>query len=1093
MIILMLIININIYPYSKDIQNEIIVQLDKEIFEFPQKFSNIEINVKETLIHSIDFNNILNKYNIEVIRKGFPRFTDEDSIKINKYGQKIRIPSFSRIFVLELKNSALIDNAIKELKNIKGVVYAEKNLIATTFSDPYYSLQWYLKNNGQSGGTINADINIEPVWSFFTGNSSVKVGIIDEGVLLNHEDLINRVSGDWPNLGTSHGSHVAGIIGANHNGIGIRGVDNACQMISKRIFDSEHYNQYNPSGFIGNVDAANKIIEAVESGCSILNNSWGGIAQNDQLTLHYSFIYAYIMNTLSVVSMGNEGNNGNQITFPAAYGNGQGILTVGAINHYGIRENYSSYGNYIEVMAPGGTNNNNYSVIDIFSLGENNTNSYLYKSGTSMAAPQVTGLASMLKGYNSELSNDDIENIIKLSCNDIDVPGWDQYTGYGSINAEKSFNSIKSPYFISHASINGFDSYYQIGDYQPISLLLGNINGNYYCRKYKVLKNVTFPPTEEAKVWGRGVGTVGYADANLNGNLFNTGFCDVVPLSVNYEHATLYTYVYDIYDELGRHIGWYPCTPENIHLEYTIQGRSLFPSPVIVSSFQNPGIICKGRTGSIECTMPTGQNPTMYNWTWQEMNPSNRPQGVTFSFNRNILTINNPSTNVNNKRENGTPPWYFKVVVSYVNGSFTRNIYPNISTLNYCYSGCPWVVILNSDSSVINENNILHTAQLPNNIGRFITDKYVLKNKPAIIDNKIPISLIETDLDSTIINNVKLYLIEHPIGTILGITSNNQIIVFDSASVIQSKSASLYDNYYNYSDITESMKYHKNIKGNTNGDSYYHIYSIFTDCTVKNPAIITSIQRNKYLTNPPVMKDGITGNFFIHSLDNVFDYSFMRRENPDKIIIPLPEDDLISIDSIHIAWDKNFMIEYAAIASLNYSNFSLTELPLISAYNSINGDVLNNLINNDSLYSFISPLSSINLEFSPNRNILQPTRPIQDYIFEVNGKILIIDNNNYQTNFVTRNNKISSYQLYQNFPNPFNPYTKINYSIKNTGLATIKIYDILGRELYRLVDEEKLPGNYSVDFDASKLSSGIYFYKLEVNGFVDVKRMVLIK
>ena len=85
------------------------------------------------------------------------------------------------------------------------------------------------------------------------------------------------------------------------------------------------------------------------------------------------------------------------------------------------------------------------------------------------------------------------------------------------------------------------------------------------------------------------------------------------------------------------------------------------------------------------------------------------------------------------------------------------------------------------------------------------------------------------------------------------------------------------------------------------------------------------------------------------------------------------------------------------------------------------------------------------------------------------------------------------YALSQNYPNPFNPTTKVNYALPKNGFVTLKVYNILGVEVANLVNENKPAGNYSVDFNASELSSGIYFYSINVNGFTDTKRMMLIK
>jgi hypothetical protein len=100
---------------------------------------------------------------------------------------------------------------------------------------------------------------------------------------------------------------------------------------------------------------------------------------------------------------------------------------------------------------------------------------------------------------------------------------------------------------------------------------------------------------------------------------------------------------------------------------------------------------------------------------------------------------------------------------------------------------------------------------------------------------------------------------------------------------------------------------------------------------------------------------------------------------------------------------------------------------------------------------------------------------------------------------VEENGKVpTEFSLEQNYPNPFNPSTKIKYHIpdqvwNDSRLVTLKVYDILGKEIATLVNEEKQPGTYEVEFDATGLTSGIYFYQLREHNFVETKKMLILK
>ncbi|MDQ3022553.1 MAG: T9SS type A sorting domain-containing protein [Bacteroidota bacterium] len=94
---------------------------------------------------------------------------------------------------------------------------------------------------------------------------------------------------------------------------------------------------------------------------------------------------------------------------------------------------------------------------------------------------------------------------------------------------------------------------------------------------------------------------------------------------------------------------------------------------------------------------------------------------------------------------------------------------------------------------------------------------------------------------------------------------------------------------------------------------------------------------------------------------------------------------------------------------------------------------------------------------------------------------------------IVSNNIGDKYTLHQNYPNPFNPKTIINYELGIANFVILKVFDVIGNEVVNLVNEKQNAGSYEVEFDGSRLSSGIYFYKLESGNFFETKKMILLK
>jgi hypothetical protein len=201
-------------------------------------------------------------------------------------------------------------------------------------------------------------------------------------------------------------------------------------------------------------------------------------------------------------------------------------------------------------------------------------------------------------------------------------------------------------------------------------------------------------------------------------------------------------------------------------------------------------------------------------------------------------------------------------------------------------------------------------------------------------------------------------------------------------------------------------------------------------------------------------------------------------------------------DSIVIYNRGNSILKIDSIKCKN-TNYALN---FISCNQSYDWKTLEEYVNPENAIA-IQPNDSIRVRFELAYFLVKQMQSEYDQIdtmnFYNNSKNSqvesIIITNKFIMGGVEQENIPFEYNLSQNYPNPFNPSTTINYSVPRQSHVTIKVFDALGKEISTLVNKEKSVGNYSVEFNASRLTSGIYFCRMHAGDFVEIKKLLLIK
>ena len=335
---------------------------------------------------------------------------------IDLHGAKITqsLELVDGLYELQLSQGMSVEGALAVFQADTRVATAEANyrlMLERIPNDPQFSSMYGLNNTGQTGGTIDADIDAPEAWNINTGTGRTIVAVIDTGVDYNHQDLAANM---WHNLGETpgdgidndgngyvddiygydfanndadpmddngHGTHVSGTIGAvGNNGIGTTGVNWNTRIMALKFLDA--------SGSGSTSSAISALNYAVRMGANISNNSWGGGGSSSLLSQAIS--NARNAGHIFVAAAGNSGlNNDATPNYPSNY-DFDNVVAVAATDNKDVLASFSNYGaTTVDIAAPG---------VGILSTLPGNTDGTL--SGTSMATPHVSGALSLIWDQN---------------------------------------------------------------------------------------------------------------------------------------------------------------------------------------------------------------------------------------------------------------------------------------------------------------------------------------------------------------------------------------------------------------------------------------------------------------------------------------------------------------------------------------------------------------------------------------------------------------------------------------------------------------------------------------------------------------------
>ena len=501
---------------SSGLDNEEMKVLSEKKILYSKGEAIVKFNSEEGVFHVELVNKLSEKYQVYEYIELFPNIDDNN---------------LRNIFLIKFPEDKEVLEMINDYNTNENVEYAEPNFLIETSqisqpnpavsttpplpNDPLYSQQWNLPR-----------IYSVEAWANITAPSSVPViAVIDTGVQWNHLDLAsniwinsleipnNNLDDDqngfiddvrgWdfvetnfpcyagedcsledndPNDFQGHGTHVAGIAGAvTNNGIGVAGTcSNFCKIMPVRAGFTDQYG----GGALETDDIAQSLIYATDNGANIISMSFGGFNSN---LVQNAINYAFNQGVILVAAAGNSGVNDPLMAYPAAYPN---VIAVGASDQNDQREwRFTNHGAWVDISAPGTdirstisptSPMNAYPQYSVYcpSLSE----CYLQLSGTSMAAPLVSGVIGLALAKNPSLTQDQILTLVHSSSDLMPPlnPGWPWgYTGTGRINA---FETVQSNY-VSLALLNPNLDHSVNG---PQNLQIGGIASGQNFQKYRL-------------------------------------------------------------------------------------------------------------------------------------------------------------------------------------------------------------------------------------------------------------------------------------------------------------------------------------------------------------------------------------------------------------------------------------------------------------------------------------------------------------------------------------------------------------------------------------------------------------------------------
>lgn len=374
------------------------------------------------------------------------------------------------LWKVNLPDGQTVDEALADLSARDDILYALPDYqIRADYipNDAQFGKMWGLSNTGQTGGTVDADIDAPEAWDVTRGSSSIVVAVIDTGVDYNHPDLKanvwlnadeipgNRIDDDrngyiddiygWdfanddsnPMDDNGHGTHVAGTIAAlGNNALGVTGVAPGVKLMALKFLDSTG------SGYTS--DAILALDYAVANGARISNNSWGGAMPFEQ-PLADAIQRAAAANHLVVAAAGNgnwsgstflgANNNDASARYPAGYRpTPDTLISVAATDHTDSYAWFSNYGaTTVDLAAPG---------VGILSTvpasgALSSASGYGYSSGTSMATPHVAGAAALVWSANPKLTAAGVKDLLLRNSDSIADSSRPTLTN-GRLNANRA-------------------------------------------------------------------------------------------------------------------------------------------------------------------------------------------------------------------------------------------------------------------------------------------------------------------------------------------------------------------------------------------------------------------------------------------------------------------------------------------------------------------------------------------------------------------------------------------------------------------------------------------------------------------------------